>query len=97
VPLTEGYGLPPLEAMHAGLPTVVSYEVPSVHDLDATGPAAARLVDPLDVDDIADGLTAVLTDDALRTELVGRGTTWVAPRTWRGAARAHIELWRSLA
>ena len=40
VPLTEGYGLPPLEAMRAGIPTVVSDEVPSVHDLGATGPGA---------------------------------------------------------
>src|ERR1700722_17690761 len=33
VPLTEGYGLPPLEAMRVGTPSVVSDEVPSVHDL----------------------------------------------------------------
>ena len=55
VPLTEGYGLPPLEAMRAGIPTVVSDEVPSVHDLGAPEPAPARIVDPLDVDDIARG------------------------------------------
>ena len=42
VPLTEGYGLPPLEAMRIGTPTVVSAEVPSVHDLGATEPAPAR-------------------------------------------------------
>ncbi len=53
VPLTEGYGFPPLEAMRIGAPTVVSAEVPSVHDLGDEGPAPARLVDPLDVDDIA--------------------------------------------
>ena len=39
VPLTEGYGLPPLEAMRVGIPTVVSDEVPSVHDLGAPEPA----------------------------------------------------------
>ena len=49
VPLTEGYGLPPLEAMRVGVPTVVSDEVPSVHDLGAPGPAPARVVDPVDV------------------------------------------------
>ena len=73
VPLTEGYGLPPLEAMRAGIPTVVSDEVPSVHDLGATEPAPARIVDPLDVDDIAGGLAAVLTDDGLRADLARRG------------------------
>jgi glycosyltransferase involved in cell wall biosynthesis len=96
VPLTEGYGFPPLEAMSAGVPTVVSDQVPSVHDLGATGPAPARVVDPLDIDRIAQGLATVLTDDALRAELSRRGTAHAATRTWRGAARAHVELWRSL-
>ena len=96
VPLTEGYGLPPLEAMHAGIPTVVSEEVPSVHDLDAPEPAPARVVDPLDVEDIARGLAAVLTDDALRSELARQGAAYAATRTWRSTARAHVELWRSL-
>ncbi len=96
VPLTEGYGLPPLEAMRAGLPTVVSDEVPSVHDLGEAEPAAARVVDPLDVDDIAGGLAAVLTDDTLRADLARRGVAHASARTWSGAAQAHIDLWRSL-
>ena len=96
VPLTEGYGLPPLEAMRAGLPTVVSDEVPSVHDLGAAEPAPAQIVDPLDVDDIADGLAAVLTDDSVRADLARRGAAYASARTWRDAARAHIDLWRSL-
>jgi alpha-1,3-rhamnosyl/mannosyltransferase len=96
VPLTEGYGLPPLEAMRSGAPTVVSNEVPSVNDLDGAGPAPARLVDPLDVEDIAAGLGAVLTDDALRADLSARGSAHVLPRTWRGAARSHLALWRQL-
>jgi glycosyltransferase involved in cell wall biosynthesis len=96
VPLTEGYGLPPLEAMRTGLPTVVSDEVPSVHDLGAAEPASAKIVDPLDVDDIADGLAAVLTDDSLRADLARRGAAYASARTWRDAARAHIDLWRSL-
>ena len=96
MPLTEGYGLPPLEAMRVGIPTVVSDEVPSVHDLGALGPAPARIVDPLDVDDIAGGLAAVLTDDVLRADLASRGAAYASTRTWRAAARAHIDLWRSL-
>jgi glycosyltransferase involved in cell wall biosynthesis len=96
VPLTEGYGFPPLEAMHAGVPTVVSEQVPSVHDLGEPGPAPARLVDPLDVEGIAEGLATVLTDEALRAELARRGTAHAAIRTWHGTARAHVELWRSL-
>jgi alpha-1,3-rhamnosyl/mannosyltransferase len=96
VPLTEGYGLPPLEAMQAGVPTVVSDEVPSVHDLGVLDAPAARIVDPLDVDSIATGLADVLTDEAQRAEKARRGAAYAATRTWRGTARAHLDLWRSL-
>jgi glycosyltransferase involved in cell wall biosynthesis len=96
VPLTEGYGLPPLEAMLVGIPTVVSDEVPSVRDLGAVGPAPARIVDPLDIADIAGGLADILTDDVMRADLTSRGAAYASTRTWRAAARSHIELWRSL-
>jgi glycosyltransferase involved in cell wall biosynthesis len=82
--------------MRVGIPTVVSDEVPSVHDIGAPEPAPARVVDPLDVDDIARGLVAVLTDAALRADLARRGSAYASERTWQGAALAHIELWRSL-
>lgn len=96
VPLTEGYGLPPLEAMRVGIPTVVSSEVPSVRDLGQPGPWAARIVDPFDVDDIAAGLAAVLTDEAVRADLASRGEAYSRTRSWRAAAREHVTLWRSL-
>jgi glycosyltransferase involved in cell wall biosynthesis len=97
VPLTEGYGLPPLEAMRAGTPAVVSRHVPSVDDVDAPGAPPARLVDPLDVDDIAAGLAAVLTDEGARADLAARGEAHARPRTWRHAASAHIAIWEELA
>src|SRR6202042_3125488 len=82
VPLTEGYGLPPLEAMRMGTPAVIADEVPSVHDLGAPEPAPARIVDPLDVDDMAAGLSLVLTDDAVRADLAVRGAEYARARTW---------------
>jgi glycosyltransferase involved in cell wall biosynthesis len=96
VPLTEGYGLPPLEAMRSGTPSVIANEVPSVVDLEASGPPPARIVNPFDVDDIAAGLTAVLTDDALRADLSVRGEAHARSRTWKAAAREHIALWKAL-
>jgi alpha-1,3-rhamnosyl/mannosyltransferase len=97
VPLTEGYGLPPLEAMRMGTPSVVSSEVPSVHDLGEPHFPAARIVDPLDVDDMAAALAAVLTDDTLRRDLAARGSSFASARTWQSAAAAHVRLWRQLA
>ncbi len=96
VPLTEGYGLPPLEAMRSGTPSVIANEVPSVVDLDEPGAPPARIVDPFDVDDIAAGLAAVLTDDALRADFAVRGEAHARSRTWKAAAGQHIELWKGL-
>jgi glycosyltransferase involved in cell wall biosynthesis len=96
-PLTEGYGLPPLEAMRSGAPAVIAHEVPSVVDLDEPGPPPALIVDPLDVDAIARALTIVLTDENVRSDLVARGGAHARSRIWRTAAHQHIGLWRSLA
>jgi len=96
VPLTEGYGLPPLEAMRMGTPSLVANEVPSVIDLDEPGPPPALIVDPIDVEEIAAGLVLVLTDDEVRRELAARGEAHARSRTWRTAAHQTIGLWRSL-
>jgi glycosyltransferase involved in cell wall biosynthesis len=96
VPLTEGYGLPPLEAMRDGTPSVVAWEVPSVHDLGQTGEPPAVMVDPLSVDDIAEGLTTILTNEAVRADVGARGQSYALARTWRDVALSHLALWRSL-
>jgi glycosyltransferase involved in cell wall biosynthesis len=95
VPLAEGYGLPPLEAMTFGVPVVVSTGVPSAAPVDGADPPALR-VDPMDVDAIATALVAATSDDHLRDELSARGHALVAGRTWREAAQWHADLWRSL-
>ena len=96
VPLTEGYGLPPLEAMRMGTPCVVAREVPSVQDLGQQGPPPARIVDPFDVEDMASGIGDVLTDDAVRADLAARGAEFARSRTWHAAALAHVALWDAL-
>ncbi len=95
VPLAEGYGLPPLEAMTFGVPVVASTGVPSAAAVDGADPPALR-VDPMDVDAIAAALVAAAGDDRLRAELSVRGRAHVAGRTWREAAQWHADLWRSL-
>ena len=58
VPLIEGFGLPPVEAMSVGTPVVAS-------PLPSTGGAAFE-VDPNDTASIAAGLLRVATDEPTR-------------------------------
>jgi len=95
VPLLEGYGLPPLEAMAAGVPVVASTTVPSVRD--ESGGSPALLVDPEDPDAIAESLVRVVTDRVLAASAAERGAAVARTRTWRAAAARHLELWARLA
>ncbi len=98
VPLTEGYGLPPLEAMTFGVPVVASTTVPSVVPRpDEPQAEAALRVDALDVDAITRGLLVACTDEARRTALVDAGARLARGRTWLRAAELHAALWRSVA
>lgn len=89
VPLVEGFGLPPLEAMRAGIPVVAS-PVPSV------SADNAYLVDPLDVGSIARGLQRLLTDDSIRKQLIASGLNHSGECTWERAADAHLAVWAEL-
>jgi glycosyltransferase involved in cell wall biosynthesis len=88
VPLVEGFGFPPLEAMREGAPVVAS-RVPSAGD-------AAMGVDPHDVGDIAEALVRVATDEKVRRQLVSAGQARAGGLTWANTARRHVELWASL-
>lgn len=88
VPLAEGWGLPPVEAMAACTPVVAS-------PLPSTGGAALE-VDPLDVDAISAGLVVAAGDEPRRSELVTAGLLRAAELTWERAARDHTRAWERL-
>ncbi len=91
--LAEGFGLPLLEAMACGTPSVAS----NVTSLPEIGGDAAVLVDPLDVEAIYTGLRRVLTDAALREALRERGLRRAAQFSWERAARETLALYREMA
>ncbi|WP_051180657.1 glycosyltransferase family 1 protein [Thermithiobacillus tepidarius DSM 3134] len=67
--LYEGFGLPLLEAMASGTPVLTS----NVTSLPEVAGGAAILVDPYDVESIADGLRRLVEDKALRETLRSKG------------------------
>jgi glycosyltransferase involved in cell wall biosynthesis len=76
--LYEGFGLPPLEAMACGTPVVTS----NVSSLPEVAGGAALLVDPHDTDAIANGICLAVTDEALRADLIRRGTERARSFSW---------------
>jgi glycosyltransferase involved in cell wall biosynthesis len=88
--LYEGFGLPPLEAMACGAPVVTSgsTSIPEV-----TG-HAALLVDPHEIESIAEGIRSVLGDADLRASLRAAGLERVKVFGWDDSARL---VWNHLA
>ena len=78
----EGFGLPPLEAMACGTPTIVA-DASSLPEV--VGPAALR-VSPDDVVGWASALRRVLDDPQLQAELRTAGLQRAAQFSWRRVA-----------
>jgi len=91
--LYEGFGLPPLEAMAHGTPVVTS----NVSSLPEVFGRAALLVNPENVFDIARGIRQVLTDDALRQELIRRGNELVRRYSWERSAQHLLRVYKEIA
>ncbi len=88
----EGFGLPVLEAMVAGLPSLVGNQ----GSLPELAGGAALEVDPTDVGSIADGLARLLDDDALRARLIAEGRERARHFTWEAAATRTLEVVRRM-
>jgi len=91
--LFEGFGLPVLEAGGCGVPVITS----NTSSLPEVAGDAALLVDPHDVDAIADAMMRVLTDEALRAELARRGLENVKRFSWEKCARETLAVLESVA
>lgn len=90
--LAEGFGLPVLEALACGTPTLIS-NTPAL--VETAGQAAVR-VDPYDVPAIADGIERLLTDQALRDRLRRAGPARAAHFSWRRSAQATLALYHQV-
>lgn len=88
----EGFGLPPLEAMAAGVPVVAT----DAGALPEVLGDAAVLVPVGDPDALAGALERVLVDDAVRADLVERGRQRASGYSWDVTAAGLRDCYRRL-
>ncbi|MGC8839402.1 MAG: glycosyltransferase family 4 protein [Anaerolineae bacterium] len=90
--LYEGFGMPPLEAMACGTPVLASH----AGALREVVGDAAWVVDPTDVEDIARGLLALLTDPGTAEAYRQKGRARAAAFSWRRLAEETLEVYRQV-
>lgn len=90
--LFEGFGMPVLEAMACGTPVIAS----NVAALPEVCGDAALLVNPLLVDELAEALTAVLSQEDLRVTLRNRGLQRAKTFSWERTARETVAVYEGL-
>jgi glycosyltransferase involved in cell wall biosynthesis len=87
--LFEGFGIPILEALKCDVPAVVS----NTSSMPEVAGDAALLVDPNQVQDIADKMMLIYKDETLRDRLVTAAPAQAAKFDWD---RSAAELWESM-
>ena len=91
--LYEGFGLPILDAQHAGVPVTCS----AVAALPEVAGEGAYLFDPLSVDAIANALKTCLLDLDLRASLAEKGYRNAARFSWGKTARETLAVYSAVA
>ncbi|MBB6112432.1 Glycosyltransferase involved in cell wall bisynthesis [Mucilaginibacter lappiensis] len=85
--LYEGFGIPPLEAMAYGCPTIVS-DIDSLKEICGD---ASLYVDPYNIEDISKSINLLAQDRALRNNLISRGRQNINRFSWKDSAKQIID------
>ncbi len=87
--LYEGFGLPLLEAMACGTPVITS----NISSMSEVAGDAGLLIDPYNVEDIAQAMYLLLNDIDLRNKLREKGLLRAQEFSWEKAARETLEVY----
>ena len=90
--LDEGFGMPVLEAMAAGMPVITSNR----SALPEIAGGAALLIDPENTDELAQTLCKLAASQELRNELAAKGRAHASQFTWAKAARETWTVYQEL-
>lgn len=88
--LAEGFGLPVLEAMACGCPTVIS-NTTSMREI---AYAEAQMVTPTNINSLAGGITKVAQNKQLQESLRAKGLEHVKQFTWKKTAQQTVLVYR---
>jgi glycosyltransferase involved in cell wall biosynthesis len=90
--LSEGFGLPGLEAMAHGAPVISSNAtcLPEVYG------DAAHYFDPTDVNAMAAAIGHVLSDETLRKEMIKKGYAQVKKYSWKKTAEQTLAVYEKV-
>lgn len=91
--LYEGFGLPVLEALSLGTPTITS----NISSMPEVAGDAAILVNPESQREISEALKKVLSDGDLRAELSRRGREQAKKFSWEKSARETLAVYEKAA
>jgi glycosyltransferase involved in cell wall biosynthesis len=83
----EGFGLPVLEALAAGVPSACS----NIEPLSSTAGDAALRFDPEDEQALLDAMTRLVSDEGLRAHLAAAGPQRAAQFSWHTTARLTLD------
>jgi len=90
--LYEGFGFPPLEAMACGVPVVTS----ACGALQETVKNAAYIIEPHNVQQIADAVVSISCDSKQRDRLIRAGFEQTKRFTWKKTAEATLTVYRDV-
>ena len=89
----ESFGHPLLEAMASGVPVIAARR----HAIPEIVGDAAVLVDPDDIEELAERLQQVIRDPTLRATLIARGHDRVKQFSWERTVRSTLDVMRAAA